>query len=56
MTDAGSAAAHCGWRPDAKHLDTLFEATEVFVYRSFIVASKAKALKNAALPRPPRAK
>ena len=56
LTDAGGAAAHRGWRPDAKQLDTLLEATEIFVYRSFIIATKAKALKRAVPPRPPRAK
>ena len=45
LTDAGSAAAHRGWRPKPQELDTLIAITESFLHRTFVVSRAAKKLK-----------
>jgi len=45
LTDAGSAAAHRGWRPDLEQLDTMMSLLEGFVHRSFILGKAANELK-----------
>ena len=54
LTDAGNAAAHRGWRPDKDQLDTMMEINEGFLFRSFVLPGKAKALKSTVPPRPLR--
>lgn len=46
LTDAGGAAAHRGWRPDAGQLATLMEVIEHFVYRVFILEPAAAKLRE----------
>ena len=45
LTDAGSAAAHRGWKPMLKQLDTLSSIIEQFVYRTFVLNLEAKSVK-----------
>ena len=47
LTDAGSAAAHRGWRPTLPQLATLMATIEHFVYRNFILTKQAAALQGA---------
>ena len=51
LTDAGSAAAHRGWRPSDKQLDTMFDIVEGFIHRSFFVRHAAKQLKAGVPPK-----
>jgi Domain of unknown function (DUF4145) len=46
LTDAGSAAAHRGWKPKLKQLDTLSSIMEQFVYRTFVLNAEAKRVKT----------
>jgi uncharacterized protein DUF4145 len=46
LTDAGGAAAHRGWKPDLRQLDTLFSIMEQFVHRTFLLNAKAKKVKT----------
>lgn len=55
LTDAGSAAAHRGWKPSAQELDTMMSIIEAFVYRSFILGDAAKRLKEKVPAKPARA-
>ena len=50
LTDAGSAAAHRGWKPKAKELDTVMSIVESFIHRKFILESEVRRLK-AEIPR-----
>jgi len=50
LVDAGSAAAHRGWRPTADQLDTVMSIVETFIHRRFILESEVKRLK-AQIPR-----
>jgi len=52
LTDAGSAAAHRGWRPTPKELNTLMDGVEVFLHRTLILGSAIDAMKNDVPPRP----
>jgi len=45
LTDAGGAAAHRGWKPNLKQLDTLSSIMEQFVYRTFVLNLEAKSVK-----------
>lgn len=49
VVDAGSAAAHRGWRPTNDHLDTLVSLIETFFHRTFVLGDEAKRIK-AAMP------
>jgi Domain of unknown function (DUF4145) len=49
LVDAGSAAAHRGWRPKPKDLNTMMDVVETFLHRSFILGDGIKKLK-AAIP------
>jgi len=44
LTDAGSAAAHRGWKPTLEQLKTMMDIIENFIYRSFLLSYKAKKL------------
>ena len=53
LVDAGSAAAHRGWRPEPKELDTLISLIETFLHRTFVLGEAARQLK-ASVPRKPQ--
>lgn len=54
LTDAGSAAAHRGWRPNQEELDIMLEVMEAFLNRNFILEGAVKQLKNAVPAKPKR--
>lgn len=56
LVDAGSAAAHRGWRPTAEELNTMMDVIEAFLYRSFIVGDGIKKLKVSVPAKPRRSK
>lgn len=58
ITDAGNAAAHRGWVPEAKQIADLLYAMEVFLQRAFLVSQKALSIKENIPPKPkgPKAK
>lgn len=56
IADAGNAAAHRGWSPDAKDVAQLLYAIEVFLQRAFIVGQKALSIKKNIPPKPKRQK
>ena len=55
LVDAGSAAAHRGWRPEVDELSTMIEVVESFLHRSFIVGGGIEKLK-ASVPAKPAKK
>ncbi len=52
LVDAGSAAAHRGWRPKPEELNTMMDVVETFLHRSFILDEGIKKLKAAIPPKP----
>lgn len=46
LTEAGSAAAHRGWRPDPQELDVMMNIIEAFLYRTFVLDAEAGRLKE----------
>ncbi len=54
ITDAGNAAAHRCWAPDAKEIAQLLYAMEVFLQRAFILGHKALSIKGSIPPKPKR--
>ncbi len=56
LTDAGSAATHRGWRPTTEQLATIFDGTEAFLHRAFVLKPAVKAMKASVPPRPKRPK
>jgi hypothetical protein len=46
LTDAGSAAAHRGWRPTPHQLTTIMDGTETFLYRALILGDAVTAMKG----------
>ena len=44
LTDAGSAAAHRGWKPTEQELDTMFTIMERFLYRAFVTSTEQQEL------------
>lgn len=52
LIDAGSAAAHRGWRPKPDELNTMMDLVEAVLHRSFIVGDGIKKLKAAVPARP----
>lgn len=54
MTDAGSAASHRGWQPDADDLDTILDAAEAVLHRVMVLPSNAQRLQEQVPPKPPR--
>jgi hypothetical protein len=52
LVDAGSAAAHRGWRPKPEELNTMMDVVETFLHRSFILGEGIKKLKAAIPPKP----
>jgi hypothetical protein len=53
LTDAGSAAAHRGWRPTVEQLTTLMNIGEAFLYRTIILDAAAQHLKKSIPKRKP---
>jgi hypothetical protein len=45
LVDAGSAAAHSGWRPSAEQITVLMDILEGLIHRSLILPEKAEELK-----------
>jgi hypothetical protein len=56
LTDAGNAAAHRGWTPKPKELDTMLDILEHFLHHTFILADRATDLKGNVPPKPKRKK
>ena len=56
LTDAGSAAAHRGWKPKLSELNNMMSILESFLHRSFIIGDDAKSLKESVPPRHQRKK
>lgn len=56
VVDAGSAAAHRAWSPDAHEVAQLLSAMEIFLQKAFIVGTKALSLKATIPAKPPRSK
>ena len=56
LIDAGSAAAHRGWRPKADELSTLVSLVESFFHRTFVLGDAAKKLKASVPPKPKKKK
>jgi hypothetical protein len=54
LTDAGSAAAHRGWRPSLSELDTMASIIESYLYRTFVLGDEAATLRRGIPPRPRR--
>jgi hypothetical protein len=54
LTKAGSAAAHSGWRPTPKQLDTMMATIEHFIYRTFFLAKENVYLAEKIPPRQKR--
>jgi len=46
LTDAGSAAAHRGWKPTPRQLDTIMSIFESFLQRNMILGPEAKKLRQ----------
>jgi hypothetical protein len=51
VTDAGSAAAHRGYTPNAKTLDTIVETVENFLQREFVLKTASGEIRAATPPR-----
>jgi Domain of unknown function (DUF4145) len=54
MTDAGSAAAHRGWRPEPEELKSILDATEGLLHRVIVLAAAAEKIRARVPPRPKR--
>lgn len=52
LIDAGSAAAHRGWRPDPKNLTDMMQILEGFLHRAIILEDVAAKLKGSVPKRP----
>ena len=46
LVDAGSAAAHRGWRPSLDEIDVIVSTIESFLHRSFVLRGNLKQLKE----------
>ena len=56
LVDAGSAAAHRGWRPTPEELSTMIDMVESFLHRSFVVGEGIANLKASIPIKPNRVK
>lgn len=52
LVDAGSAAAHRGWRPSVDELRTMVDVVETFLHRSFVLDGGIEKLKASVPARP----
>jgi hypothetical protein len=46
LTDAGSAAAHRGWKPKKDDIDHLMRALEIFLERAFVLKHDVRRVKK----------
>jgi hypothetical protein len=46
LTDAGSAAAHRGWKPSEENLNRLVDALENFLHRTFVLKHQLREVKK----------
>ncbi|MGH7058769.1 MAG: DUF4145 domain-containing protein [Stellaceae bacterium] len=51
LTDAGSAAAHRGWKPTQADINSLMEALEHFLHRTFVLKHELRRVKKNIPPR-----
>jgi hypothetical protein len=56
LTDAGGAAAHRGWQPDAEKLSTIMDGTEAFIHRALVMSRAIAAIKEHVPKKPKRPK
>ncbi len=56
LVDAGSAAAHRGWKPKDSELSTLFGILESFIHRCFFEQHEVQKLSSRVPPKPKRTK
>lgn len=56
LIDAGSAAAHRGWKPTQVNVDSLVSHLELFLNRNLILADNLLSLKHTIPPKPQRIK
>jgi len=56
LVDAGSAAAHRGWRPKSAEVDGLMLILESFLHRNFIASQAIDNIAKAVPAKPPRPK
>ena len=56
ITDAGSAASHRGWKPEAEELDSILDATQALLQRIALLGTAAKKMGERMPPRPKRSK
>jgi len=54
MTDAGSASAHRGWRPNPEQLEAILDSAEAILHRITVMIPRAARLRQSVPPRPPR--
>jgi|ERR1035437_4695977 hypothetical protein len=54
LVDAGSAAAHRGWRPKPEELNTMVDVVESFLHRSLVLGDGIAKLKASVPPKPKR--
>ena len=55
LVDAGSAAAHRGWRPTVDEISTMVGVVETFLHRSFVLSDGIEQLR-ASVPARPKAR
>ncbi len=53
LVDAGSAAAHRGWRPSNSELSTMLRILEAFIEKAFVLNTKANNLASTVPVKPP---
>ena len=51
LTDAGSAAAHRGWKPTQDDINSLMDALEHFLHRAFVLKHELRQVKKNIPPR-----
>jgi hypothetical protein len=56
LVEAGSAAAHHGWRPKPAEINTMMDLLEALLQRAFVLGDGIKTLKAAVPPRQARKK
>jgi hypothetical protein len=56
LIDAGGAAAHRSWRPDAVQLATMMDIIEALILRSLVLPERSQALRHGVPPRGKAAK
>jgi hypothetical protein len=56
LVEAGSAAAHRGWKPTDEQLSTMMNVVEVFLHRSFVLGDGLADLRASMPPKPTRRK